>query len=75
MIGYHILEVCFCYIDKAFEDQELLGGDGVVVEIDECKIGKRKYNTGGIVDGVWIIQMIEINVGIDTNKRERRGGR
>lgn len=30
----------------SFNEQKLLGGEGVVVEFDECKIGQRKYNRG-----------------------------
>lgn len=36
-------EICFCWTEKSFNGQELLGGEGVEVEIDEFKIGKRKY--------------------------------
>ena len=34
-------------------------GIGVIVEIDEAKIGKRKYNRGRAVDGQWIFGGIE----------------
>ena len=36
-------------------------GTGVVtvVEVDETKLGKRKYNKGHKVDGVWILAGIE----------------
>ncbi|KCZ77661.1 hypothetical protein H311_01326 [Anncaliia algerae PRA109] len=36
-----------------------IGGDQVVVEIDETKLGKRKYNRGRVVDGVWVVGGIE----------------
>ena len=36
-----------------------LGGEGIIVEIDEAKFGKRKYNRGRIVDGVWVFGGIE----------------
>jgi transposase-like protein len=32
-----------------------IGGDGVIVELDESKFGKRKYHRGHRVDGVWIL--------------------
>ena len=37
----------------------VLGGDGKVVEIDESKFGKRKYNRGRSVDGHWVFGGIE----------------
>lgn len=40
------------------EDQ-IIGGPGVVVEIDETKLGKRKYNRGHHVDGVWVVVGVE----------------
>ncbi|WUR03438.1 uncharacterized protein VNE69_05034 [Vairimorpha necatrix] len=36
-----------------------IGGPGVIVEIDESKFGKRKYNKGHKVDGVWVLGMAE----------------
>ena len=32
-----------------------IGGIGKVVQIDETKIGKRKYNRGRMVEGHWVI--------------------
>ena len=37
----------------------IIGGDGVVVEIDEAKLGKRKYHRGHRVEGVWVVGGIE----------------
>lgn len=38
-----------------------VGSDGqpIVVEIDESKFGKRKYNKGKRVDGVWVVGGVE----------------
>ena len=38
---------------------EKLGGEGKIVEIDESKFGKRKYNSGKAVDGKWVFGGIE----------------
>ncbi|XP_067633239.1 uncharacterized protein [Eurosta solidaginis] len=36
-----------------------IGGPGKVVQIDESKFGKRKYNKGRSVEGHWVLGMIE----------------
>lgn len=38
---------------------EMLGGPGIIVEIDEAKIGKRKYNRGRMIDGYWVFGAYE----------------
>ena len=43
-------EVCVSIPEK---DSELIGGEGVVVEIDESKFRKRKYHKGRHVEGQW----------------------
>ena len=46
-------------VPKYYESIEKIGGDSLIVEIDESKFGKRKYNRGHRVDGVWVLGMIE----------------
>jgi transposase-like protein len=36
-----------------------VGGENTIVEIDESKFGKRKYNRGHAVEGVWVLGMTE----------------
>ena len=36
-----------------------IGGNDVIVEVDESKFGKRKYNKGHKVEGVWVLGMVE----------------
>jgi transposase-like protein len=45
--------------DKVTSDPVEIGGQNIVVEIDECKIGKRKYNRGHTVEGCWVIGGVE----------------
>ena len=41
------------------EDDVIIGGPGVIVEVDETKLGNRKFNRGHWVEGVWIIAGVE----------------
>lgn len=42
-----------------YDQAEPIGGAGVVVQVDESKFGKRKYDRGHIVDGVWVLGAVE----------------
>jgi transposase-like protein len=39
--------------------EKMIGGPGIIVQIDECKLGKRKYHRGHKVEGVWVIGGVE----------------
>jgi transposase-like protein len=45
--------------DSLLNSEETLGGHGKIIEVDEMKLGKRKFNRGKRVDGQWIFGMIE----------------
>jgi len=51
-------------VPSYYENVEKIGGKGEIVEIDESKFGKRKYNRGHCVDGVWVLGAVE-----ETNKK------
>ena len=44
-------EICITVLEAG---SEVIGGPGCIVEIDESKFGKRKFNKGRRVDGVWV---------------------
>lgn len=39
--------------------QTQIGGNGIIVEIDEAKFGRRKYNRGRLITGQWLFGGIE----------------
>lgn len=41
------------------EEQQVIGGAEIIVEVDETKLGRRKYNRGHRVDGVWVVVGVE----------------
>ncbi|XP_067659400.1 uncharacterized protein [Haliotis asinina] len=49
-------DVCLFVME---EENEMIGGPGIEVEIDESKFGKRKFHRGRRVDGVWVFGGIE----------------
>lgn len=54
-LGY-FRQMVSCALDT---DDTIIGGQGVVIEIDESKFGKRKYHCGHHVEGVWVIGGVE----------------
>jgi len=49
-------EVCAVILEQ---QSEPIGRSGKIVEIDESKYGKRKYNRGKRVDSIWVFGGIE----------------
>lgn len=46
-------------IPNYYSSLSKIGGNDIIVEVDESKFGKRKYNKGHSVEGVWILGMVE----------------
>ena len=41
-------------VDWVWKRTKKIGGEGKIVEIDESKFGKRKYNVGRMIEGQWV---------------------
>jgi transposase-like protein len=41
------------------DEDDTVGGPGIIVEVDESKFGKRKYHRGHAVEGAWVIGGVE----------------
>jgi len=50
-------EICTNYVNQ---EKVKIGGDNVVVEVDEAKFGRRKNHKGRIIDGTWIFGGVEV---------------
>lgn len=70
--GNFCREVVFDYL---FSSSAPLGGPGKVVEIDESKFGRRKYNRGHRVEGQWVFGGFERQTGnifmVPVEKRDK----
>ncbi|KAL7080141.1 hypothetical protein ACQ4LE_000244 [Meloidogyne hapla] len=47
-------EVCTIALDTMYADSGPIGGAGRVIECDEMKMGRRKYERGRVIEGSWI---------------------
>ncbi|XP_069363447.1 uncharacterized protein [Maniola hyperantus] len=50
--------IILSHLGNVQENKSKIGGPGKIVQIDESKFGKRKYNKGRRVEGHWVIGMI-----------------
>ena len=41
-------------VSWVLKNTKKIGGQGFIVEIDESKFGKRKYNVGRVIEGQWV---------------------
>ncbi|CAG8681395.1 8963_t:CDS:1, partial [Ambispora gerdemannii] len=41
------------------DNTNMIGGENIIVEIDESKFGRRKYHRGRIVEDIWVVGDIE----------------
>lgn len=55
-----------------FSRNRKIGGRNKIVELDESKIGKRKYNRGHRVEGAWVIGGIERSILKNKIKNENK---
>lgn len=45
--------------DNLMQEEQIIGGENIIVEIDESKFGKIKYHRGHKVDGAWVLGGVE----------------
>ncbi|KCZ78038.1 hypothetical protein H311_00942 [Anncaliia algerae PRA109] len=45
--------------EKYYDLIKPIGGPNLIVEINESKFGKGKYNKGYRVEGVWVLGLVE----------------
>jgi transposase-like protein len=45
--------------DSLMRNKTQIGGNGIIVEIDEAKFGRRKYNRGRLITGQWVFGGVE----------------
>ncbi|KAK7874138.1 hypothetical protein R5R35_004679 [Gryllus longicercus] len=55
----YLRDVCMDAMDRRYIGAPRIGGPNSVLEIDECKIGRRKYNRGRVVEGNRVLGVID----------------
>lgn len=63
---YKYIKICEIIVARWVKDRECekLGGEGKIVQVDETKIGIRKFQKGRYIGGVWLFGGVEVG----TNK-------
>lgn len=56
-------ELIFGLVEDIKNENGFIGGEGKIVEVDECLIGHRKYNRGRFKISSWIVGIVERNSG------------
>ncbi|KAJ4429059.1 hypothetical protein ANN_26055 [Periplaneta americana] len=46
-------------LDCRYANQPLIDGQGHIVEVDECKIGRPKFHVGRLVEGMWVLGLTD----------------
>lgn len=56
-------ELIFALVEDIKNETGLIGGEGSIIEVDECLIGERKYNRGRFKIAQWIVGIVERKTG------------
>ncbi|KCZ77052.1 hypothetical protein H311_01944, partial [Anncaliia algerae PRA109] len=56
---YKLLKKVVKIIVPKYYSSFIIGGSDVIIEADESKFGRRKYNKGHKVEGVWVFGCVE----------------
>ena len=52
-------EVTCVYLDGLYDESGPIGGAGHVIRIDEMKLRRKKFNKGRMVEGNWLLGLID----------------
>lgn len=58
---FELFRDCLVSAARDLTSNQQIGGPGMVVQVDEALIGRRKYNRGRAMEGTWIVGMIDSN--------------
>lgn len=58
---FELFRDCIVSAARDLTSNQLIGGPGMIVQVDEALIGRRKYNRGRAMEGTWVLGMIDSN--------------